>query len=104
MRRSPRPSSSCAARRGVRVVYERCLHRTPFAFVPFIIPWGSDASSDMPGRSALCTKCGHKGAVLRHPSWAGRHIGFEPFPTTRQQSADDHRGVIFSTASLTASC
>jgi hypothetical protein len=26
------------------------------------------------------TKCGHKGATLQHPGWAGAHIGFQPFP------------------------
>jgi len=62
------------------IVCERCLHRTPLAFVPLIIRWGPDASSDMLRRSARCTKCGRKGAVLQHPSWAGMHIGFEPFP------------------------
>ena len=64
------------------VVCEKCLHRTPVAFVPFIIRWVPDASSDMLRRSARCTKCGRKGAVLQHPSWAGIHIGFEPFPVS----------------------
>jgi hypothetical protein len=27
-----------------------------------------------------CTACGHKGATLQHPGWAGEHIGFMPFP------------------------
>jgi hypothetical protein len=42
------------------VVCEKCLHRTPVAFVPFIIRWGPDASSDMLRRSARCTKCGRR--------------------------------------------
>jgi hypothetical protein len=62
------------------VVCERCLHRTPIAFVPLIIRWGPDASSDVLRRSARCTKCGRKGAVLQHPSWAGMDLGWEPFP------------------------
>ena len=37
------------------VVCERCLHRRPVAFVPFIIRWGPDASSDILRRSARCT-------------------------------------------------
>jgi hypothetical protein len=61
---------------------ERCMHRKPVAFVPFIIRWGPDASSDMLRRSAHCTKCGRKGAALQHPSWAGMHVGFEPFPSS----------------------
>jgi hypothetical protein len=74
-------SSCTAARRGV--VCEGCLHRTPVAFVPLIIRWGPDASSDMLRRSARCTKCGRKGAALQHPSWARMDIGFEPFPVLR---------------------
>jgi hypothetical protein len=50
-------------------------------FVPLIIRWGPITSSDMLRRSARCFKRGRKGAVLRHPSWAGLHIGFEPFPS-----------------------
>lgn len=50
------------------------------AFVPLIIRWGQDASSDMLRRSARRTACGRKGAVLQHPSWAGSHVGFEPCP------------------------
>jgi hypothetical protein len=61
------------------VVCERCLHRTPVAFVPFIIREVPDASSDMLRRSGRCTKCGRKGAVLQHPGWAGTDVGFEPF-------------------------
>jgi hypothetical protein len=48
-----------------------------------VIRWGPGASSDLLRRSARCTKCGRKGAVLQHPSWAGMHIGFEPFPVSR---------------------
>src|SRR6516164_8603401 len=44
------------------------------------VRWGPDASSDVLRRSARCNKSGRKGAVLQHPSWAGMHIGFEPFP------------------------
>jgi hypothetical protein len=66
------------------VVCERCLHRRPVAFVPLIIRWGPDASSDLlRRRSARCTNCGRKGAVLQHPSWAGMDLGWEPFPTSR---------------------
>jgi hypothetical protein len=69
------------------LICERCLHRTPVAFVPFIIRWGPDASSDMLRRSARCYKRGRKGAVLQHPSWAGMHIGFEPFPQVTAQAS-----------------
>jgi hypothetical protein len=80
---TPRPTLE-QLRRGTPwcwVVCEGCLHRTAVAFVPLIIRWGPDASSDILRRSAHCTRCGRKGAVLQHPSWAGMHIGFEPFPT-----------------------
>jgi hypothetical protein len=82
MERPPTPTLE-QLRRGTPwcwVVCENCMHPKPVAFVPFIIRWGPDASSDMLRRSARCTKCGRKGAALQHPSWAGMHIGFEPFP------------------------
>jgi hypothetical protein len=50
------------------------------AFVPLMIRWGGDASSDKLRRCARCTVCGHKGATLQHPSWVDRGIGFQPFP------------------------
>jgi hypothetical protein len=28
---------------------------------------------------AQCTACGHKGATLQHPGWAGADVGFMPF-------------------------
>ena len=61
------------------VVCERCMHRRPVAFVPLIIRWGADASSDLLHRSARCDKCGAKGAALQHPSWAGMDAGWETF-------------------------
>jgi len=64
------------------VVCERCLHRRPVAFVLLIIRWGPDASSDLLRRSTRCTKCGRKGTVLQHPSWAGMDLGWEPFPNS----------------------
>jgi hypothetical protein len=45
---------------------------------------GADTSSDRLRQSARCTKCGHKGATLQHPGWAGAHIGFQPFPLPRE--------------------
>jgi hypothetical protein len=49
------------------------------AFVPLIIRWGPDASSDLLRRSARCSRCSTKGAALQHPSWAGMDLGWEPF-------------------------
>jgi hypothetical protein len=60
---------------------ERCLHRAPVAFVPLMIRWGSDASSDKLRHSARCTKCGNKGATLQHPGWIDAQAGFAPFPS-----------------------
>jgi hypothetical protein len=45
-----------------------------------IIRWGPEVSSDLLRRSARCTSCGHKGAILTHSSWAGLNVGFAPFP------------------------
>jgi hypothetical protein len=62
-----------------------------FAFVPLIIRWGPNALSAMLGRSARCTSCGGMGAVPEHPSRAGSHIGFEPFPLRTLSVADSSR-------------
>ena len=45
-----------------------------------MIRWGAQVSSDKLRRRARCTVCGHKGATIQRPSWAGEHIGFMPFP------------------------
>jgi hypothetical protein len=83
-RTPPRPTFEqlCRGTPWCWVVCEHCMHRTPVAFVPFIIRWGPDASRDMLRRSARRTKCGRNGAALQHPSWAGMHVGFEPFPNS----------------------
>jgi hypothetical protein len=60
---------------------ERCQHHAPIAYVPLMIRWGADVSSDKLRRCARCTACGHKGATLQHPGWAGEQIGFQPFPS-----------------------
>ena len=81
---TPRPTLE-QLRRGTPwcwIVCEHCMHRKPVALVPFIIRWGPDASSDMLRRSARCSSCGRKGAALQHPSRAGMHVGFEPFPSS----------------------
>jgi len=57
-----------------------CRHHRPVAIAPFVIRWGSEVSSDVLRRSARCSLCGHKGATLTHPSWAGLQVGFAPFP------------------------
>jgi hypothetical protein len=57
-----------------------CTHKAPMAFVPLIIRWGPDTSSDRLRKSARCTRCGGKGAMLMHPSYVDRIVGFQPFP------------------------
>jgi hypothetical protein len=72
---------------GHPMVYcEKCLHHAPMALVPLMIRWGADTSSDRLRQSARCTKCGHRGATLQHPGWAGTHIGFQPFPLPASDS------------------
>jgi len=61
-----------------------CRHYRPIALAPLIIRWGPDVSSDVLRRSARCTRCGQKGAILTHPSWAGLNLGFAPFPVERK--------------------
>jgi hypothetical protein len=69
------------------VYCEKCLHHAPKALVPLIIRWGADTSSDRLRERARCTKCGHRGATLQHPGWAGTHIGFQPFPMPVESSS-----------------
>ena len=69
------------------VYCEKCLHHAPMALVPLIIRWGAETSSDQLRQRARCTKCGHRGATLQHPGWAGTHIGFQPFPMPVESSS-----------------
>jgi hypothetical protein len=57
------------------------------AFVPLMIRWGADASSDRLRRAARCTRGGGKGAMLMHPSYVDRIVGFQPFPAERLPDA-----------------
>lgn len=36
-----------------------------------VIRWGPDASSDLLRQRLVCSRCGHRGATLRTPSWSG---------------------------------
>jgi hypothetical protein len=58
-----------------------CHHKAPMAIAPLIIRWGPNVSSDKLRRCARCTKCGHKGASLRAPSYINIQVGVQPFPT-----------------------
>ena len=58
-----------------------CYHHAPIKLDPLIERWGSGVSSNKLRRSALCTKCGHKGASLTLPS-AGAERGWYPFPVS----------------------
>ena len=57
-----------------------CWHRAPMALAPLIIRWGPDTSSDRLRQAARCTRRGGKGAMLMHPSFVDRIVGFQPFP------------------------
>jgi hypothetical protein len=50
---------------------ERCQHRSAAALVPLMIRWGADASSDLPRRSARCTRCGWGGLQAPVRGWPG---------------------------------
>jgi hypothetical protein len=67
---------------------ERCQHHAPLACAVAVIRWGADASSDVLRQRARCICCGHKGATLQHPGWAGANIGFMPFPTGQRSHED----------------
>jgi hypothetical protein len=64
----------------VWVYCERCQHHSPVAFVPLMIRWGANASSDKLRHCARCSVCGHKCATLQHPGWVDANVGFQPFP------------------------
>lgn len=63
-----------------------CHHNEPVAHAPFAIRWGMDAPFDMIRRNLRCSKCGHKGVRLIHPSWKDSEMGWQPFPTEPRQS------------------
>jgi hypothetical protein len=46
-----------------------CHHSARFAFAPYVIRWGWDASSDRLRQSARCSRCGGKGARITMASW-----------------------------------
>jgi hypothetical protein len=54
------------------------MHRAPLALAPFVIRWGANA--DVLRGRLRCAICGHRGATLQHPGWAGTEIGEQPFP------------------------
>jgi hypothetical protein len=64
------------------VYCERCQHHAPVAFVPLMIRWGANVSSDKLRACARCNVCGHKGATLQHPGWVDTVVGFQPFPVS----------------------
>jgi hypothetical protein len=41
--------------------------------------WGAGASSDVIRDNLECV-CGHRGVELTHPDYAGKDVGWEPFP------------------------
>ena len=57
-----------------------CSRQRAIPLAPFVIRWGTDASSDMLRRNLTCSHCGHRGASLQHPSWVDMEIGLQAFP------------------------
>ena len=58
-----------------------CPHHAALALAPLVIRWGADASSDCLRERARCTRCGHLGATLRHPSWIDSDVKEGGMPT-----------------------
>jgi hypothetical protein len=56
-----------------------CLHSGASAVVPHMIRLGPNAPISQMLSAFRCTKCGHKGATMMHPSW-GRDNRGAPFP------------------------
>jgi len=63
------------------VMCARCLRRTSTALAPWIIRWGTEASSDMLRRSARCRECGGKGATTQIPGWSGLEMPVREWST-----------------------
>lgn len=61
----------------------KCIRFVAIALAPWIIRWGGSASSDMLRESFTCARCGHKGALLQHPSMHSCDDGFPMFPVER---------------------
>jgi hypothetical protein len=49
-----------------------CTHRRAVRLADMIAAHGADASSDVVRKNGRCEKCGTKGAVMIHPSIAGK--------------------------------
>jgi hypothetical protein len=62
------------------LICETCLHTRAIPLAPFVIRWGRHASSDVLRRNARCSACGHRGAVMRHPSFYDSGVRYQPFP------------------------
>jgi hypothetical protein len=72
----PRPTlGRPPAPRTLATAMLRALRAPPFACAVAVIRWGPEASSDKLRQAARCTACGHKGARLQAPSWAGNVVG-----------------------------
>lgn len=65
-----------------------CRRARPVALAPFIIRWGADAPIERLRRAAICSACGHKGALLQTPSWHNMITGWAPFPVEREGSGE----------------
>lgn len=79
------------------VYCDKWSHHAPVTFVPLMIRWGRNASSDMLRRCAKCTVCGHKGATLQHPGWVDTDFSRSLVSDVwRQRSPLNHRPVLLA--------
>jgi hypothetical protein len=60
-----------------------CLHSGAAAIVPHMIRHGPAAPISQMLACFRCTKCGHRGVSMMHPSWGRTNDGFPPFPVAR---------------------
>ena len=64
--------------------YFHCSHHQPMPIAPFVIRWAASTPSDLLRQRARCSKCGHKGATLTHPSMGYDEAGvYAAFPINR---------------------
>jgi hypothetical protein len=68
----------------IACINPKCLYSQPTMLAPLVEKYGADRSSDFLRQTAICPRCGHKGASLTARSWSvkrGKTPDWQDFPT-----------------------